>query len=50
MRRFRSAALSVFVLAAVPMAGPPVAAADADVTVVVNAGAGLEKVDELAIG
>ena len=50
MRRSRPAALLVFALAAVPMAGPPVAAADADVTVVVNARAGLEKVDELAVG
>ncbi|MFC4857715.1 cellulose binding domain-containing protein [Actinophytocola glycyrrhizae] len=50
MKRSRPAVLSVFVLAAVPMAGPPVAAADADVTVVVNTMAGMEKVDDLAIG
>jgi hypothetical protein len=55
MKRSRSAALLVLALAAVPMAGPPMSAAEAtaaaaDVTVVVNARAGLEKVDDLAIG
>ena len=50
MKRSRPAALLVFALAAVPMAGPPSAAADAEVTVVVNARAGLEKVADLAVG
>ena len=50
MKRSRPAALLVFALAAVPVAGLPAAAADAEVTVVVNARAGLEKVDDLAIG
>ena len=51
MKRSRPAALLVLALtAAVPVAGPPVAAADADVTVVVNARAGLETVAPEAIG
>ncbi len=51
MRRSRPAALLVLALtAAVPVAAPPGAAADADVTVVVNAMAGLEKVAPEAIG
>ncbi|MDQ3790540.1 MAG: alpha-L-arabinofuranosidase, partial [Actinomycetota bacterium] len=51
MRRSRPAALLVLALtAAVPVAAPSGAAADADVTVVVNAMAGLEKVAQEAIG
>jgi hypothetical protein len=51
MKRSRPAALLVLALtAAVPVAGPPVAAADADVTVMVNARAGLETVAPEAIG
>lgn len=51
MKRSRPAALLVFALAAtVPVAAPPSASAAADVTVVVNARAGLEKVADLAVG
>src|SRR5690349_10810314 len=52
MKRTRPAALLVLALTAatVPVAAPPVAAADADVTVTVNARAGLETVAPEAIG